>query len=361
MAYSIDSSKTLQTTQNYMKQVQATTVHHYPSHLHRTISIHHPHLPHDSKASPQIRLLTRHSCLDWRHTRYHACRPHPPPTLPAQRSWIPYQRHDHKEHKRTNAPFRLIYSSPKINHNDMTIRTKAYAIEIKRSDAATSMKILKTTFADTRKFLIAKLRFTHPASYANALRLQTQHLSSTYVIPIVNITPDILFYLKPHIDIIAGVNAIVPTKSTNSHGWYHILVRKDHFKKVKQHLQDNLDTLYNEVPMDARKTPTSFTGLPQLNTRSDDSTGGNSFLSLSAQSFASLELSSVDDNFHYPPPTSSAYSWADITSNTPSRPLPPQRNRSTEHNRKHSYRNHRRIKITTQRLKTNSGIATQQD
>ena len=99
-------------------------------------------------------------------------------------------------------PIRMIYSSPSIRHSDKDYRTKAYSIETERKNAPAVLKLLKNAYQITdnttiqdHRFLIAKLRYSHPESYVNAIKMQTQLLTNTYVIPLLYVTPEALFYI----------------------------------------------------------------------------------------------------------------------------------------------------------------------
>jgi hypothetical protein len=80
---------------------------------------------------------------------------------------------------------------------------------------------------------MAKLRYTHPNSFANALKMQNQIMHDTYVLPLLHITVAELFYLQPILEQITGVIAVVPTRTTSQTGRYNILITSGHFKATK--------------------------------------------------------------------------------------------------------------------------------
>ena len=211
----------------------------------------------------------------------------------------------------TNLPsFRMIYSSPRINYCDRKTSSKAYAIETESKNKGTMMRCLKDMYRGTNLFLAAKLRYDAPNSFANAIRMQNNYLQSTYVIPLANVTVDILFYIQDQIKSIEGVQDIVTTRKSKSHGRYHILVEKERFKPIQKILHENWNKLIEKIPSDATS---DFESPPTLSTRTDDeSTGDKSFLSMSAASFASVNTDCVPDAFEMYTSITSPYSWSEM-------------------------------------------------
>jgi len=216
--------------------------------------------------------------------------------------------------------FKLVYSSPRIVVDDKEIRTKAYAIEFERAKAGDAMRVLKDTFTGTTGLLLAKVRYEYPQAFANALKLQTKSLASTYVIPIVNLGTDAMHYLEEHFKRIQGVTDVVPTRKTPTDGRFNLLVLKEKFTQVSKFLHNNFQTLYDEhVAEDAKPHQEAFYGPPGIGSSDDDvSSGAESFASMSAASFVSLDLSDVPDQFEVVTPVSSTYSWAEIVHGVPS-------------------------------------------
>lgn len=216
-------------------------------------------------------------------------------------------------------PFRMVYSSPNITIDSTKIRSKAYAIEIQRSDAETAIPLLKKTFEGKNQLLLGKLRYTHPKAYANGVKLQNQHLESVYIIPLVSITPDMMYYLRERILEIDSIYDVIPTNRTASLGRFHVLVDRKHFNGIKATLADRMGSFLDDVPDDALPPEGTFYQDPGLlpSHTADSSSGDNSFLSISARSFASLDLNSVTDSFDFYPSTTGAYSWADVASKPP--------------------------------------------
>jgi hypothetical protein len=118
----------------------------------------------------------------------------------------------------------MVYTSPCSNSlAGWEVRWKAYAVEFAQADTAVVLQALKDTFLGTRLFLMAKLRFTHPVAYANALKMQNQHPASVYVLPLLNFTKDSLFYIEDNIRGVDGVIDIVSTQNTDTTGCYNIV------------------------------------------------------------------------------------------------------------------------------------------
>jgi hypothetical protein len=206
-------------------------------------------------------------------------------------------------------PIRLIYASLRKDN----LRSKAYAIEFAQEDAQAALRILKDTYTGTNRFLLARMRHTNPDAYCKALKMQNQHLSSAYVIPLLNIPEAAMFYLRERLLAIEGVKDVVTTRHTETTGRYNILVDKDHFKNAKQWLTANFTKMYaDRVPNEAQKT--ELYGNPCVGGRGstdEDSFGDQSFLSMSAASFASVDTATFPDTFDSFPTTS----WSQVTQN----------------------------------------------
>ena len=105
------------------------------------------------------------------------------------------------------------------------------------------------------------------------------------------------------------------------------MVYKDTFKKVREYLTTNLQEMINTyVPED---TPSHDDGLPSVmmnDNGDDDSSGDESYLSLSAASFASIDISVVSgDTPGEFERKNKNRSWADVVSKQDASHLPPER------------------------------------
>jgi hypothetical protein len=215
-------------------------------------------------------------------------------------------------------PLRMIYSSPRIFLNDRNISSKAYAIEFERKHIKEVLRSIKDAFAGTTKFLMARLRYSHPQSFASALKLQNKYMNETYSIPLLNTSPDEFFYLQPLLENTPNVIAVVPTRKSLKTGRYHILTHVKMFKQVRDVLITEFASYYNKVAADAKQNPEAllFLGPPSIQTsfdNTDSSSGDMSFLSTSAASFASFcDLSDTEDAYKTFTPTTNTYSWSDV-------------------------------------------------
>jgi hypothetical protein len=211
----------------------------------------------------------------------------------------------------------MIYSSPRIFVDDRNVSSKAFAIEYERKNAKAVIRKIKDTFAGSTQFLMAKLRYTHPESFANALKMQNQIMNDTYVLPLINISPDEMFYLQPILEQITGVIAVVSTRKTSTLGRYNILIPAGQFKAVKGNIIQHFPEYYNNVSADAKQNPDAlmFLGPPGIKVdtdNEDESSGAMSFLTTSAASFASLDMSTTADAFEIFTPAAGTYSWSDV-------------------------------------------------
>jgi hypothetical protein len=165
---------------------------------------------------------------------------------------------------------------------------------------------------------MAKLHYTHPNSFANALKIQNQIMPDTYVLPLLNITPDELFYLQLILEQIPGVITVVPTRTFPQIGRYNILISSGKFKAMKATITQQFPAMYATVPADAKQNPDSLKcfgppGIKPGETKKDNkSSGAISFLTTSAASFASFDMSTTADAFETFTPATGTYSWSEV-------------------------------------------------
>ena len=115
-------------------------------------------------------------------------------------------------------------------------------------------------------------------------------------------------HIRDKIFAVEHVCEIVSTKHTSRYGRYNIVVERSQFNEVKTVLNETWGEILEAIPtevMDDNKF-----GTPYLSIRDDESEGETSFLSLSAQSLASLDLSDISDTFETFPPPSSVHNWS---------------------------------------------------
>jgi hypothetical protein len=217
------------------------------------------------------------------------------------------------------------HSSPCIQLEDRRISSKVYAIKYKCKNTKEVHCKLKDAFGGTTQFLMAKLHYTHPNSFVNALKMQNQIMHDMYVLPLLNITPDELFYLQPILKQIPSVIAIVPTQTTPQNGRYNILIYSEKFKAMKATITQHFPAWYGTVPADAKQNPDFFKyfGPPGIKPATENdkaSSGAVSFLTTSAASFASFDMSTTADVFETFTPATGTYSWSKVVQKTP--PVP---------------------------------------
>jgi hypothetical protein len=240
-------------------------------------------------------------------------------------------------------PIRLIASSPHIVNpiDGKIIRSKAYAVEFERKNARDILRCFKDAFTGTTTFLMAKLRYSHPTSFAKALRIQNKLLNETYAIPLINISPKEFFYLQNSIESTAGVIAMLPTRRSLTTGRYNILTKATDFKTVRADIIAKFPSYYDQVCPNEQQKPDAYLfhgppGISALKDTDDASSGAQSFLSTSAASFASFsdlsESTNVYENF---PSANNTYSWSDVakrnSSNIPNEVSTPVANAKASH------------------------------
>ena len=107
--------------------------------------------------------------------------------------------------KRIKIPqFRMVFSSVRADtQTGQKVATKAYSVEVCNADIILMMQTLKSYLKDTPVFVPYTMRRKFPDGFAKAIRYQTQQLTSSMTVVLENISDDMMFYLKPHIQNIA--------------------------------------------------------------------------------------------------------------------------------------------------------------
>jgi hypothetical protein len=301
--------------------------------------IHHIHTSHSLSTirskSAIHRLLQEHSCYlkshAWEETEWDTVQAgyligiNPQHYTPDVANDFVAQMLKMKKSKGQCPPLPMIYSSPHITLDDHMISTKAYAIEYRCKDGSKVIRKLKA-FCDTNYFLMAKLHCTHPKAFANAIKIQTKSMKETYVLPMVNVTPLEIFYLQPALEEITGVKTVIQTRKTHTYGRYNILIDAKTFKVTKGIIQARFAAIYKKhVPINAKQDPEAlqFYGPPEIPMDNDyeESSGEKSFISMSAASFASFDMSNTHDNYEMFIPVAGTFSWSDAVQEK-TRPIP---------------------------------------
>jgi hypothetical protein len=109
----------------------------------------------------------------------------------------------------------------------------------------------------------------------------------------------------------------VSTRTTSKLGRYNILIPAGQFKAVKANIIHHFPDYYNKVSADAKQNPNAlmFLGPPGIKAdidNEDESSGDMSFLTTSAASFASFDMSTTADAFEIFTPAAGTYSWSDV-------------------------------------------------
>jgi hypothetical protein len=232
--------------------------------------------------------------------------------------------------------FRMVFSSPKIrNDKNQTISTKAYAVEVKHEDAMLMLQTLKSLLRDTPVFVPFSMRNKFPDGFAKAIKYQTQMLTSTMVIVLQYLHPDMMFHIDELIKAINGVIDIMPDKNVLITGKYRVQVSEDKFKTARDLLIRFLPAWCEEhIPVDAYPNPNPFPETPKVQPIHNDgfSSGENSWMSMSNASFLSMDLTNVADDDYFSSTTiaNKTFTYAGIvlTSNT-AEPLIPRKSYPT--------------------------------
>jgi hypothetical protein len=132
---------------------------------------------------------------------------------------------------------------------------------------------------------------------------------------------------EPMCQNIPAILDIVDTKHTPTNERYNVMVHKDTFKKLREHLNTNLQEMMSTyIPEDVSSHPDGLPSVMMNDNGDDDSSGDESYLSLSAASFASIDISVVSGEtpveFEM---KNKNRSWADVVSKQNASHLPPER------------------------------------
>ena len=206
--------------------------------------------------------------------------------------------------KRIKIPqFRMVFSSVRADtQTGQKVATKAYSVEVCHADTLLMMQTLKSYLKDEPVFVPYILRRKFPEGFANAIRYQTQQLTSSMTVVLENISDDMMFYLKPHLQNIKGVKDIIPTKDVVATGKHKVLVDKDEFTRIRAAITKSLPVWCDVdiISEDAQPAPGQFPGPARVRPIFNDgmSSGENSWMSASNASFMSMDFSiGQDDNY----------------------------------------------------------------
>ena len=198
--------------------------------------------------------------------------------------------------------FHMAYSSPSRPRKGggPKITTKALEIIVDRQLSHKLNKYFKETFAGENFYVTWEMRNKLPDTYRNAMMLQTKFLSESRTVPIHGITEDQMVTLGPHLLNSPASISIEKTRTTVKNGRWNLLSNKDHFKQAKAHVQSVLNKFAELVPAEVADLPTDWKAWDEdAHTLDNSSEGDQSYLTTSAQSFASMvndEDRTAEDN-----------------------------------------------------------------
>jgi hypothetical protein len=132
--------------------------------------------------------------------------------------------------------------------------------------------------------------------------MQNQIMNNTYMRPLINISPDEMFYPQPILEQLSGVMVVVSTKTTSKLGQFNILIPSWQFKAVKVNIIHHFPNYYNKVSANAKQNPNTlmFLGSPGIKAdmgNEDESSGAMSFSTTSVASFVSFDMSTTTNAF----------------------------------------------------------------
>jgi hypothetical protein len=161
------------------------------------------------------------------------------------------------------------------------------------------------------------MRHKFPEGYTKAIKYQMQLLTSSMVIVLQYMHPDMMFHVDEFIKAIDGVIDIMPDKTAVTTGKYRVQVTQEKFKKARDFLIECLPGWCQEyIPDDAYPHPNPFPEPPKVKPIHNDgfSSGENSWMSQSNTSFMSMDLSNIADDDYFTNTTSAtkAFTYAEI-------------------------------------------------
>ena len=121
------------------------------------------------------------------------------------------------------------------------IRTLAYAIEVKKDDRRAFFKSIVDVPTNNAFHIIpAKLRYKNPTEFNSIVKQQASMNNHTWVIPIRNITTEMMFFLSPHLKKAPGVIAISTRHYPKGTGNWNISVLDSKFHQCRKHINQVL-------------------------------------------------------------------------------------------------------------------------
>jgi hypothetical protein len=191
--------------------------------------------------------------------------------------------------------FQLVQSVNRAQWEGQHSGTKAYSIEVMLEDASKMTDCLKVAYKDNPdQFVAYKMRRNHPESFYKAVRKQNYILSNQHTVVINHIGTAAMFYLEERIKAIAGVQDVVESRNCTETGKMNVLVNKELFKEVREHLTEKFKKWYEQhVPEESKPIEDQYKGPPEVQQQKGGSfgSGDGSWLTSSAESYKTFDFS----------------------------------------------------------------------
>ena len=187
--------------------------------------------------------------------------------------------------------FNVYYSRPSIKVGSKTLSTQAYSITVPKAQKQKMHDLLSQTYKGSGLYVPIAMKYK--PKYHDAFKIaildQEKYKKSTWTIPLLNTSSEQLAHLAPELVKINGVKEL--------HSVYHryqqnrsvILVDYKRSSEARAQIQQVLPELVKALPSNLVDDPKVLPRLPA--TEDDLSEGSNSYMSLSAASIMSLDLS----------------------------------------------------------------------
>ena len=188
--------------------------------------------------------------------------------------------------------FQMANATPMTTFRDKTVRSKAYSIEVKKTNAIAMSKILKTVYKDHQEFVPFQMRNKYPEAYYNHIRQQTFILSTHATVILDKVGSDVMLYISEHILAIKGVEDLIPSSNVEQDGRFRIYVENSEFHNVRSIIKAQLPKWYDTiVAEDAKAIAMRKYGDPSVPDLAGDgySSGEGTYMSTSASTAMSYK------------------------------------------------------------------------
>ena len=190
----------------------------------------------------------------------------------------------------------------KITNKDKTATTRAYTVQCSKKEAKRLIHLMTSgDFRTQPIFIPFRYKNTQPEVFTKCIRQQNEIYHRTWVIKLTGITPEIMAYLREHIEKLNGVSQIVPTRNIRNQGEWKILVDQSKCSYVHKQLTAQWYTLIANIPEQVLDTAPSAFSAPQISSQKvrdyqDDTSDNDSYGSLLT---AGTEVSATYDDEQY--------------------------------------------------------------